>query len=144
MHTVEAHPQIARSPRPSRVAAAMLGLARLTNGLTKHLSGRRFFPLFGTVYHRGRRSGQLYAAPVAVRATPDGFVISLPYEGAQWYRNVLAAGECVVRWKGLDYPVANPQIVDWSTAGAAFHPIQRALLRMTHVEKYLLLRHAPR
>jgi deazaflavin-dependent oxidoreductase (nitroreductase family) len=142
MQTIDTHPRIAVRSRPSPFATAMLWLARRTNGLTRPLSGSRFFPLFGTVYHRGRRSGQLYAAPVAVRATPDGFVISLPYEGAHWFRNVLAAGECIIRWKGVDYRVVDPRIVDWATAGAAFHPIQRALLQLAHTDRFLLLRRA--
>jgi hypothetical protein len=83
---------------PSRVARAALGVARVTNAPARLLSGRRFFPLWGIVYHRGRRSGRRLAAPVAVRATPAGFIIALPFAEAQWFRNVLAACEGVVRW----------------------------------------------
>jgi hypothetical protein len=98
--------------------------------------------LWGVVYHRGRRSGRVLATPVALRATPDGFVIALPFAGAQWFRNVLAAGGCVVRWKGADYTTDEPQIIDWAAARPAFSPIQRAMLERTGIDRYLRLRRA--
>jgi deazaflavin-dependent oxidoreductase (nitroreductase family) len=107
--------------------------------MTRPLSRRRFFALWGIVYHHGRRSGRPLATPVAVRRTPDGFVIALPFEGAQWYRNVLASGGCVLRWKGADHQTERPQIVDWSTARRWFNPVQRAILDLTGVDSYLRL-----
>ena len=126
--------------RPSRGARAALGVARITSAATRLLSGRRFFPLWGIVYHRGRRSGRRLAAPVAIRATPDGFIIALPFAGAQWFRNVLAAGECVVRWKGVDYSAVEPQLVDWPAARSWFIPIQRVMLERAGVDRFLRLR----
>jgi hypothetical protein len=126
--------------RPSRGAQAALGVARATSAATRLLSGRRFLPVWGIVYHRGRRSGRRLAAPVAIRATVDGFIIALPVAGAQWFRNVLAAGECVVRWKGVDYAAVEPQLVDWAAARSSFHPIQRAILARAEVDRFLKLR----
>jgi len=126
--------------RPSRGARAALGVARITSAATRLLSGRRFFPVWGIVYHRGRRSGRRLAAPVAIRATPEGFIIALPFAGAQWFRNVLAAGECVVRWKGVDYAAVEPQLVDWAAARPSFNPIQRAILARAGVDRFLEIR----
>jgi deazaflavin-dependent oxidoreductase (nitroreductase family) len=126
--------------RPSQGARAALGVARITSGAARLLSGRRFLPVWGIVYHRGRRSGRRLAAPVAIRATPDGFIIALPFAGAQWFRNVLAAGECAVRWKGIDYAVVEPRLVDWAAARPSFNPIQRAILDRAGVDRFLKLR----
>lgn len=118
-------------------------LARLTSPMTRPLAGRRFFPLWAVVHHRGRRSGQAYATPVAARATSEAFVISLPWgTETQWARNVLAAGGCVVRWKGADHAVSGPEIVDPDEALPAFNPVQRALLRAAAVRTFLRLRRA--
>jgi hypothetical protein len=102
------------------------------------LSGRRLFPLWAIVHHRGRRSGRFFTAPVAIRATADGFVIALPFPGAEWPRNVVAAGGCTVRWKG-DHATTDPAIVG-RTALASFSPAQRWLLRAAGVERFLTLR----
>jgi deazaflavin-dependent oxidoreductase (nitroreductase family) len=78
-------------------------LAPLTAPIARRLAGRRFFPLWAVVHHRGRRTGRELSVPVAVQATPDAFVVVLPWgPGTNWARNVLAAGGCVVRWKGQD------------------------------------------
>ena len=59
----------------------------------------------------------------------DGFVVPMPWgEGTDWYRNVRAAGECVIRWKGRDYPLAQPEVLDATAAQAAFSASQRAAL----------------
>lgn len=126
--------------RPSRGARAALSIARMTSAATRSVSGRRFFPVWGIVYQRGRRSGRRLAAPVAIRATPDGFIMALPFAGAQWFRNVLAAGECVVRWKGVDYAAVEPRLVDWAAARSSFNPIQRAVLARAGVDRFLRLR----
>jgi hypothetical protein len=55
--------------------------------------------------------------PIAVRATADVFVIALPWgAGTNWARNVLAAGGCVVRWKGADHRVGRPEVLDRAQA----------------------------
>jgi deazaflavin-dependent oxidoreductase (nitroreductase family) len=135
-----ARERVADSPRSSRLARALLRIVRITGVASRPLSGRRLFPLWAIVYHRGRRSGRLLATPVAVRSTPDGFVIALPFEGAQWFRNVLAAGECVVRWKGVDHPAVEPRIIDWAAARSAFNPLQRLVMETARVDRYLSLR----
>ena len=107
---------------------------RLTAPAVTRLAGRRFFPLWAVVQHRGRKTGRALTVPVAVRATASTFLIVLPWgPGTNWARNVLAAGGCVVRWKGRDHPVVRPEILDaararpyftastWFVAQHAFH-----------------------
>ncbi|MBZ4322252.1 nitroreductase family deazaflavin-dependent oxidoreductase [Streptomyces huiliensis] len=58
-------------------------------------------PGFGTVLHRGRKSGRPYATPVKVFRAGDAYVISLPYgPRSDWVRNVLAAGGCDLVTRG--------------------------------------------
>lgn len=54
-----------REPRPPRAAQ------RAFEPVAKALAGRRWFPLWAVMHHRGRRSGTAYATPVAVVPTTD-------------------------------------------------------------------------
>ncbi len=123
---------------PSQTVRA---IARATSPLTLRLSGRRFFPLWAVVHHTGRRSGRAYSVPVAVRASPAAFTISLPWgEGTQWVQNVLAAGGCTITWRGTDHPTTEPVVIGTAEAGPSFSPVQRAILRTAGVRLFLRLR----
>jgi hypothetical protein len=78
---------------------------------------------------------------VAARRVGDGFVISLAF-GAQvdWYRNMLAARGATLRWRGQVYPVTAPEQIDEAFARAAFHPVQRALLRLAGIDGFIQVR----
>jgi deazaflavin-dependent oxidoreductase (nitroreductase family) len=117
--------------------------ARLFNPLIRRFAGSRAFPPFALVRHRGRRSGQAYATPVGARPTPDGFVIPLTFgERADWFRNVQAAGECVIRWRGHEYPVVEPKVIDWTSAQSAFSPLERIAIPLLGITQFVRLRHA--
>lgn len=116
----------------------------LLNPLTLALAGSQRLPLLAVIHHRGRRSGRPYATPVGARPTADGFVIPLTFgERTDWFRNVLAAGGCVIRWHGVEYPVIEPEVVDWATARAACSPVERILMPLIGIEQFVRLRHAP-
>jgi hypothetical protein len=123
-----------------RFGGMLWRLARRTSGITKPLAGKHWNPVFAVVLHRGRTSGRWYETPVAARRFNDGFVISLAF-GAQvdWYRNLLALSGGVIRWRGREYPVAAPEPVDVATGLAAFHPIQRAALRICGIDGFVRL-----
>src|ERR671937_3067400 len=105
--------------------AGVRNLAQLINPLVLRLAGTRLLPLYGVIEHRGRRSGKLFHTPVVVRPTPDGCIVPMPWgESTDWYRNVRAAGECVARWKGRDYPLVQPEVIDAATARAVFGATQ--------------------
>jgi deazaflavin-dependent oxidoreductase (nitroreductase family) len=124
-------------PAP-RFGGVLWRIARFTNPAMLPLAGSRWNPIFAVVEHRGRRSGRSYAAPVAARRIPGGFVVSLAF-GAQvdWYRNLLAADGGTIRWRGDAYRVAAPTRIDAAAALAAFHPVQRLLLRIAGVDGYV-------
>ncbi len=97
---------------PRGADPVLLRVVRFVSRLTRPLAGRRFFPLWAVLRHRGRRSGREYAVPVGVRMTADGYFIALPFgERTQWVHNVVAAGGCTLRWRGEDLVLADPTIV---------------------------------
>jgi deazaflavin-dependent oxidoreductase (nitroreductase family) len=114
------------SVSPPARGSAYLGLTKIFNRAVMPFAGTRLVPLYGVLVHRGRRSGNTFRTPVVVRATSDGFVIPMPWgEGTDWCRNVRAAGECVVRWKGREYRLERPEVISAAQAMAAFSPWQR-------------------
>jgi hypothetical protein len=75
----------AASPRPA--PPLLYRLIRATSPLFRPLAGRRFFPLWAVLRHRGRRSGRVYAVPVGLRATADAYFIALVFgERTEWSR----------------------------------------------------------
>lgn len=129
-----------RKPRPND---AMRGATRVFNPLMMLLAGTRLMPLYGVLRHVGRRSGRIFRTPVVVRPTGDGFIVPMPWgESTDWYRNVRAAGECVVRWKGRDYALARPEVIQSDAATAAFGPRQAAALKRFGINQCLRLRYS--
>jgi deazaflavin-dependent oxidoreductase (nitroreductase family) len=118
-------------------------LARLVNPLVLLLAGTPIFPLYGVLEHRGRRTGKAFRIPVVVRPTADGFVVPMPWgEHTDWCRNVRAAGGCVVRWKGRDYPMVQPEVIaDRAAASALFGTALGTLLARLGITHSLRLRH---
>ena len=134
--TVTASPTTsARSPR---LGGLFLRAARATTRLALPFAGKRWNPIFSVVRHTGRKSGQTFEAPVAARRLDDGFILALAFgKGAHWYRNLVAAGGGVIRWRGVDHPVGAPSDIDVDQALAAFLPVQRAGLRAAHIDGYV-------
>ena len=138
MTTTDIHPAIA--PRPSPGGEVVRWLVRQSGPLFKPLAGRRFVTIWAMISYRGRRTGKEYAAPIAIGRTPDSFVIPLPFAGAQWVLNVLAAGECTIRWNGQEWHATDPQIIDKAEAASAFGPIPRVALRFLPIDRFLRVR----
>jgi len=126
-----------------RSHAAVRSAARVVNPLVLSLAGTRLLPLYGVIEHHGRRSGKAYRTPVVVRPTSDGFIVPMPWgERTDWYRNVRTAGECVLRWKGRDYPLVQPELVNDPTAVREhFGVFERAMMRGLGIEQWLRLHH---
>src|SRR5258708_9420399 len=119
-------------PRPARNALRLgphtrrviRSVARLVNPLVLRIAGRRHMPVVGIVHHRGRRTGRPYATPLGIRpATANGFVMPLTFgESAGWYRNIVAAGRCVITPRGAHPTLARPMIVYRATAPPPLPP----------------------
>lgn len=132
----------ARSPR---FGGLFLRGARWTSRLALAFAGKRWNPIFSVVRHTGRRSGQAFETPVAARRVERGFVLALAFgKGAHWYRNLVANGGGVIRWRGVDYPVGPPTDIDVDQALAAFNAIQRGGLRAADIDGYIRVPDTPR
>lgn len=101
-------------------------------------------PPFGALRHIGRTTGRSYRTPLTVFRNGEDFVIALTYgSGADWVKNVLAAGEATVEYAGADHRAIDPRIVDRADAWDLFPAWARALLRLVGVTEFLLLTPAP-
>jgi hypothetical protein len=115
-------------------------LVKLTSPLARQLAGRRLFPLWAVIRHRGRRTGREYAIPVAVLVTAETFVIGLPWgPETNWAQNVLAAGACTVRWRGVDYQGTSPRLVGTDVALRAAGRLERAVISRLELSAFLQL-----
>jgi deazaflavin-dependent oxidoreductase (nitroreductase family) len=133
---------MAIAPGSSRSGVGGFRLAtRLFNPVVMLLAGTRFMPLYGVIEHRGRRSGKIFHTPVVVRPTSDGFIVPMPWgEGTDWYRNVRAAGTCVIRWKDRDYVVGDPEVLDSASASASFNSFEKSAMTRFGIRQALRLR----
>jgi deazaflavin-dependent oxidoreductase (nitroreductase family) len=129
-------------PRARRLIRSV---ARVVNPAVLRFAGGRHLPVLGVIHHRGRRTGEHYATPLGIRpAAAGGFVMPLTFgEEAGWYRNVRAAGWCVITWRGDDHTVADPVIVGRATALPAFPRYERLALRLIGIRQFVWLRCAP-
>ncbi|MRH28461.1 nitroreductase family deazaflavin-dependent oxidoreductase [Microbacterium sp. SYP-A9085] len=107
---------------------------RAFDPVARILAGRRWFPLWAVIHHRGRRSATAYATPIAVIPTVDRDVvlIGLPWGvTTNWARNVVAAGGASLTWKGRDRQMTAPRIVGGGEAATlarrAFRPVVRRM-----------------
>lgn len=111
-----------------------------TNRLTLKFAGETRTP-FAVVHHVGRKSGKAYTTPIMVEPVKGGFIIELTYgPEVDWYRNVVAAGQCTLRWHSKTYELQEPEMVDTNVGLGAFHPLPRLLLRLLHRKDFVRMR----
>ena len=97
-------------------------------------------PLFGIIRHRGRRSGQLYRAPVNVFRDGGDYIVALTYGSqVQWVQNVLAAGGCELETRGRVVQLTDPDL--FVDPRQRLMPIVfRQFLSLMNVTEFLRLR----
>lgn len=111
-------------------------LNRVTSRLAR--AGRGPFSL---VRHVGRSSGRTYETPVILARVPEGFVAELTY-GVQvnWYRNIVAAGGCVVVHRRREYDVTQIEPCSTEYGRSAFPVPARFILKAARRDEFRLLR----
>jgi deazaflavin-dependent oxidoreductase (nitroreductase family) len=133
-------PSAAAQPLSSH-PSLMRRLALSTMALARPLAGRRLFPLWAVLEHRGRSTGTVRHTPVVARRTDGGFVIPMPFgPSTQWSQNVLAAGEATLTWKGRAWRVTEPRMIDFDEAAPALGASQRPIAKRTGIDTYLAVR----
>ena len=107
---------------------------RFINPLTRRWAGATHSP-FALVRHVGRKSGRPFETPVIIARSGNKFVFALTY-GPQvdWYRNVLAAGSCELKWRGTIYKLIEPKPLDAEKAIPMFFALGRPILRQRQAQ----------
>ena len=91
-----------------------VGLARFNRRVTNRVAGvfAGRAPGFSMLIHTGRRSGKTYRTPILTFRDGDGYRIALTYgDGADWVRNVLAAGGCDLLTRGRLLHLTDPRVI---------------------------------
>jgi deazaflavin-dependent oxidoreductase (nitroreductase family) len=69
-------------------------------------------PAFGVVTHRGRTSGHEYRTPVNVFRRGEQYLFFLTYgSDVDWVKNIQAAGRCLMRNRGRDVELVDPELI---------------------------------
>ena len=121
-----------------------LRVARFNKHVTNHLTGpfAGRLPGFAIVTHVGRRSGKAYQTPVNVFRDGNRYVFALTYgPGAEWVRNLVAAGGCEIRTRGRMVRLVEPERFTDPTRGPVPIPA-RWILGLIDVDEFLALRAA--
>ena len=136
------------STRPSAlVRIVMKPMTRVLNPLIRLAAGKRHVGFAAQIHHRGRTSGKLYVTPASARLAGDNIVVPLTFgPHSDWCRNVIAAGGCTIRYKGIDYGAVHPEVVARTSAPSwvrsAFKRRERAMFPLIGVRYFLLLGNA--
>ena len=105
------------------------------------LAGTRWSPTFSLLKHRGHRSGRIYSTPVSALPRGGFFWIGLAFgEEAGWMRNVMAAGECELRYRGTDYRLVEPVVLERSAARSQLPAMLRIAGPVVGIHKVLRMR----
>jgi deazaflavin-dependent oxidoreductase (nitroreductase family) len=105
------------------------------------LAGTRWSPMFSVLKHRGHRSGRVYTTPISALPRGGFFWIGLAFgEEAGWTQNVIAAGECELRYRGADYRLVEPVVVDHAAARSQLPLMLRITGPIVGIRKVLRMR----
>src|SRR5947209_20534869 len=129
--------------KPERpLAGRVFGLfTPILNRLVTRIAGKRYVPLYVLLRHRGRRSGREYATPVVGMRVPGGFAIPMAFgEGADWYRNIVAAGGATIRQHGTEHQLVHPTAIDPDSEASPFPAWQRPVFRALGIRRFLFLK----
>jgi deazaflavin-dependent oxidoreductase (nitroreductase family) len=111
-------------------------LNRVTTPLARNGHGP-----FSLIRHVGRKSGKSYETPVILVKVAEGFVAELTYgERVNWYRNSVAAGRCVVVYRGREFTVTGIEPCSIERGLNAYPAPFRLILKAGGRKQFRLLR----
>ncbi len=118
-----------------------ISLGKFNKRVTNRLMIRRAnHPPFAAIRHRGRTSGQEYRIPINAFPRGDEVVFALTYgSGADWVKNVLAAGRATLEYSGDELELEAPRIVGRADAIEAFPGYVRLATKLIGVTEYLVM-----
>src|SRR5688572_25394642 len=83
---------------------------KVINPITRRFAG--FLPGFAILTHVGRKSGRIHRTPINVFRRGDDYVFALTYgSDVQWLKNIFAAGDVVMRTRGRDIRLVEPELI---------------------------------
>jgi len=98
----------------------------------RRIAGTRWGALYfnmSALKHVGRSSGREYVTPLSAYPFGDGFVLALAYgPDTDWYRNILAASKCTLKWMGREYALERPEVIPISQAMRAYPLLVRPFI----------------
>jgi len=115
-------------------------LKKYFNPLTLKMARSSHGP-FAIVRHVGRKSGCQYETPIIVQPAGSDFVFELTY-GAEvdWYKNVRAAGKCILFWHGKDYRIDEIETLEAGSGRAAFPLPERLVIRALGLKQFFKMK----
>jgi deazaflavin-dependent oxidoreductase (nitroreductase family) len=99
---------------------------------------------FSLIRHVGRKTGKVYETPLMLARAGDDFVAELTYgPEVAWYRNVVAAGGCVVLVDGVEHRIV--RIADFPAEDGlrAFGQPAATVLKLLRRSEFRLLSPRP-
>ncbi len=118
-------------------------LTQLCNPFILRVAGGRWFPMFSLLHHRGHKSGRIYATPVTGFPRGGFFWLGLAFgQNSGWARNVLAAGEADLRYRGADYHLVEATVVEVAEVKDELPAIVRIGCAVGGMDKVLRMRAA--
>ncbi|MEV0246763.1 nitroreductase family deazaflavin-dependent oxidoreductase [Nocardia sp. NPDC050712] len=112
----------------------------VTNPAASVLAGR--VPPFGTIVHKGRKSGREYRTPVWVFESDGEYRVALTYGPAvDWVKNLTAAQAFALEWKGRTLALIDPEVVHDPAASWAPLGVRQVLVGI-NADYYLRARPA--
>ena len=120
---------------PTRMSRLRPITTRFFNPLARRFAGR--LPWFGILTYLGRTSGRTYRTPINVFRRGETYVFALTYgSDTQWVRNVLALGSCMLRTRGHDVRLVEPELIRDPSRRLMPFPV-RVILGLDNVSEFL-------
>jgi deazaflavin-dependent oxidoreductase (nitroreductase family) len=132
-------------PRPSEpsgfVDRIVRPLTHRLNPLILRIAGGWWFPMFSLLHHRGHKSGRMYATPISAMPRGGFFWLAVTFgENAGWVRNIMAAREADLRYRGIDYHLVAAVMLDGAAVKSELPGIVRFGMPLLGVHKVIRMR----